>query len=229
MLRLSVGGAAGGSILLYALLVLLRIGYPFELETFEGLTADHVSRILNGLPIYVAPSVDFVSNIYPPLFYYLAAGPAWVWGVNLWVLRLVSVFASAGCLGILYKYVHRETASRYYGLLSAGFYAATYGICVGWFDVARVDSLYLFFLLAGVYGLRFQKTPRGGILTGVLLALAAFTKQTAFSAILPVLAVVTLARPRQTLWCLGTFVLLLGSGSALLDHLHEGGWYRTYV
>ncbi len=229
LLRKAVGVAAGGSILLYAILVLLRIGYPFELETFEGLTADHVSRILQGKSIYVAPSVDFVSNIYPPLFYYLSAGLAWVFGVNLWVLRLVSVFASVGCLGILYGYVRRETGSRFCGFLSAGFYAATYGICVGWFDVARVDSLYLFFLLAGVYGLRFQKTPGGGLLAGALLVLAAFTKQTAFSAVLPALCAVTLARPRRAVWCLVPFLLLLGGGSFLLDRLHEGGWYRTYV
>jgi hypothetical protein len=120
LLRLSVGAAAGGSILLYALLVLLRIDYPFEIETFEGITADHVDRILQGLPIYTAPSLDFVPNIYPPLFCYLAAGLVWVFGVNLWVLCLIFVVSSLGCLVVLFAYVWCETGSRFCGVLSAG-------------------------------------------------------------------------------------------------------------
>ncbi len=229
LMRWAVLAAAAGSILLYFLLVALRIGYPFELEIFEGMTADHVDRILQGLPIYTAPSLDFVPNIYPPLFYYLAAGLAWIFGVNLWVLRLVSVTASIGCLVLLFLYVRRETGSRFCGFLSAGFYAATYGVCSAWFDVARVDSLYLFFLLSGFYALRFQATPRGGVLAGVLLALAFFTKQTTLSAALPVLGAVTLARPRQAGWCLVPLFLLAAGGSFLLDRLHPGGWYRAYV
>jgi 4-amino-4-deoxy-L-arabinose transferase-like glycosyltransferase len=222
-------GAAAGSILLYFLLVALRIGYPFELEIFEGMTADHVDRILQGLPIYAAPSLDFVPNIYPPLYYYLSAGLAWVFGVNLWVLRLVSVTASVGCLAVLFAYVRRETDSRFCGFLSAGFYAATYGVCSAWFDVARVDSLYLFFLLSGFYILRFHETRQGGVLAGVLLALAFFTKQTTLSAALPVLGAVTLVRPRQAGWILAPLAILVVGGSFVLDRLHPGGWYRAYV
>jgi hypothetical protein len=228
LLRMMVGVAAGGSILLYFSLVFLRIGYPFELETFEGLMMDHVSRILDGLPIYVAPSLDFIPNIYPPFFYYLAAGLAWFGGEDFWVLRLISVLASVGCLGVLFAYVRRETGSRFCGFLSAGFYAATYGICAGWFDTGRVDSLFLFILLSGIYTLRFWTSYRGGIATGVLLALAIFTKQTALPASLPVLGVVTLFYPRRALWFLLPLGALVAGGSLLMDR-YLGGWFWPYM
>lgn len=227
LLRLAVWGASLGSILLYFTLVGLRIGYPFELETFEGVMADHVLRILDGLPLYTAPSMDFAQCVYAPLYYYVSALFAKTLGLHLWVLRLVSVLASIACLALLFAYVRRETGSRLCACLASGFYAATYGVCVGWFDTARVDSLYLCLLLSGVYALRFTTSRVGWIATGILLALAFFTKQTTLPASLPVLGVVALFHPLRAIWILVPFFSLIWGGSLLMDFWYDG-WFWPY-
>ena len=46
--------------------------FPFELESVEGHCLQQVGRVLDGQPLYVAPSLDFVPLIYMPLYFYLA-------------------------------------------------------------------------------------------------------------------------------------------------------------
>ncbi|MFH1143060.1 MAG: hypothetical protein V1774_00780, partial [Candidatus Eisenbacteria bacterium] len=51
--RTAVYVAAGAFLLLYLLVALQRIAYPWELEWMEGGLVDHVQRIVNGQGIYV--------------------------------------------------------------------------------------------------------------------------------------------------------------------------------
>src|SRR5881397_1430030 len=68
-------------ILVYVVVAALRMGYPYELEWMEGGAVDHVRRLLDGKPIYVAPSLDFIPYIYPPFYFLLSAGASWILGV----------------------------------------------------------------------------------------------------------------------------------------------------
>ena len=43
-----------------------RLPHLFEIEWMEGSMVDHVRRVIDGQPLYVAPSLDFVPFIYPP-------------------------------------------------------------------------------------------------------------------------------------------------------------------
>ena len=56
-----------------------------------------------------------------------------------------------GSLLLIFAYVRRRTSSVTWAYLSACLFAATYAIGGAWFDLARVDPLFLFFLLAGVH------------------------------------------------------------------------------
>jgi hypothetical protein len=60
-----IAGAA--YLLVYIVIALMRDWYPFELEWLEGASVVHVQRVLDGRPLYVPPSLDFVPFIYPPL------------------------------------------------------------------------------------------------------------------------------------------------------------------
>src|ERR1700755_2533072 len=63
--------------------VALRIGYPWPLEWMEGASLQHAIRIARGLPIYAAPSAEFIPYVYPPLAYVPMAAAAWPLGPSL--------------------------------------------------------------------------------------------------------------------------------------------------
>jgi hypothetical protein len=103
---------------------LARIGYPYELEWFEGTSVDLVRRILAGQSIYVRPSIDFIPHIYTPLYFHVSAELAKWTGVGFFPLRLVSFVSSIGCFALLFALARRESGSAACGLFAAGFFAA---------------------------------------------------------------------------------------------------------
>jgi len=212
----------------YLVVALARIGYPFELEWMEGAVANHVQRILHGQPLYVRPSLDFVPFVYAPLYFYVSAGLAKVIGLSLLPLRLVSFLSSLACFAIIYAFVQRETGSRFYGLVAAALFAATFRAAGGWFDIARPDTLMLAFLLAGLYLARFEMSVLALATAGLLFALAFHTKQTALFIALPVAAGLMAMRGLRSLAFIGTFGLL-GLGAVPVLNATYHGWYNYYV
>src|ERR1700681_2233850 len=81
---------AAGYIAAFAVTGLLRAIFPFPLDGLEGGALQEVARIRAGLPIYVAPTLDYVPFIYGPLYYYVSALVAMVVRSDLLALRLVS-------------------------------------------------------------------------------------------------------------------------------------------
>ncbi len=216
-------------ILIYIFIAVSRIGYPFHLEWMEGGSLEHVRRILAGQQLYVPPSLDFVPYIYPPLYFYLSAMVAALLSNDGFLpLRLVSFLASLGSLAVIFLLVKRETGHFASALLASGLFAAAFKISGAWLDIARVDSLYLFWFLLGVYLMRWHQSLWGGILAGICLACSFFTKQTALFAVLPVLGFYVYITRWRWGWCLGTFFVLSGGITLLLNELHRG-WYWYYL
>ena len=212
----------------FLLVALGRIGYPFELEWMEGGAIAHVQRILAGQALYVPPSLDFVPFIYSPLYFYLSAGPSAVLGVGFVPLRLVSLVAALGCLVLIYLHVKRETGDRPAALLSACLFAAIYEISGAWLDLARVDSLFLLFLLAAIYALRAPASWSSQLAAGLLLSLSFLTKQTALVAGAPLMLWALWFRRRLSLWFIGPVIGIIGLTTLLLDLAHDG-WYAYYL
>ena len=228
MLRWALAAVGLAFLAVYLVVVWLRLRYPFELEWMEGGSVDHVRRILSGKPLYVVPTLDFVPFIYTPLYYYLGAAVTKLLGVGFFPLRLVSVAASLACFALLYAMVRRETGSRWAGLVAVGFFAATYARSGAWWDVARVDTLMLALLLAGIHLLRVSPKPGTQIAAGLVLYLAYMTKQQALLVALPVLVAVAAYQRRRAVWCVSALLLPLLASHFLLDWLHDG-WYTYYV
>jgi 4-amino-4-deoxy-L-arabinose transferase-like glycosyltransferase len=211
----------------YLVVAIARIAYPYDLEWMEGGTLEHVARVLRGQPLYVAPSLDFTPYIYAPLYYYVAAPFAKLLGLELLPLRLVSFAASLGSLALIAALVHGRTRSRLGALVAAGLFAALFKRGGAFFDLARVDSLALFFTLFGVWLL--LASERHDIAAGVLLAAAFFTKQSALLVAAPVVLVRSWSlRGPQRLRCLAAFLALAAGGSLLL-HLSTQGWSTYYL
>ncbi len=215
--------ASWSFILLFLYTALRRIAYPFSFDQIEGGMATSVWRVAHGYPLYTKPTTDFVPYLYAPLYFYLAAAFSKIVGAGYAGLRLVSILGTLGSCAVIYALVHGETKSRLAAIAGAGLYAACYLPLMGWFDLGRVDSLFIFLLLLAIYCTR--RTP---ILIAVLVWLVAFqVKQT----ILPVAVLVLCAdwqRPRRM--ALGLVTLLAGFGASMLlmNHL-TGGWYSFYL
>jgi Dolichyl-phosphate-mannose-protein mannosyltransferase len=213
----------------YLFVALSRLDYPFALESLEGNSLVEVHRVLAGQPLYPAPSAGYVPDGYPPLYFYLSAAVARVLGASYLPLRLVSLVSSLACFALLARLVQRETGSIAAGTGAAGVFAATYFAAGDWFDIGRVDSLFLALSVGGLYAARHMRAARGAIAVGVLFAAAALTKQTGLAEVAAVTAAL-LTGPRRRLACITavTTTALLGV-STLVLRLTSGGWYTYYI
>ena len=215
-------------LLLYAVIAIRRVSYPFDLEWMEGAMVDHVGRIVAGKSIYTAPSVSFVPFFYSPFYYYVSAAVSFVTGVGLLPLRLVSIASSVASFWLIYLFVVKETGSRYAGLIAAGMFAATYRISGAWFDLARVDSLFLLLFLSSVFTLYSHDSTRSWVLAGVLMALAALTKQTALMMAVPIAVYMAIVNWRHAMVGAAAFAAVYGLTTLALN-VWTQGWYLAYT
>jgi len=225
-----VGGLAGLAVIgTYVGIALTRLGYPGHLEILEANSLVEMRRILAGQQLYPPPSASYVPDGYTPLYFAVSAAVGSVLGQSYLPLRLVSLVASLACFAILGRLVQRETGSRGAGLAAAGLLAATYFATDTWFDVGRVDSLFLALSVAGLYAARWACRTRGAIVAGLLLGAAFCTKQTALAEGVAVLVALA-AGPRRRL--AGPAVIAYAAvvgGSTLALGLASHGWYVYYV
>jgi len=217
-----------GYVGLYLSIALLRVTYPFDLEWMEGGSVEHVRRVLTGRPIYLAPSLEFIPYPYPPLYYYVSAAVAQILGVTPTSLRLVSIVSSLASFVAIYLLVKRETGNRYAAGLAAGLFAATFRIGGAWFDIARVDSLFLALFLSGLYLIRAHTKHTMLVCAGLLFSLAILTKQTALVMTGPVILCLAMTDVRRALILIGVVGLVAGGGTLALDYLSDG-WYTYYI
>ncbi|MBS1800397.1 MAG: DUF2029 domain-containing protein [Acidobacteria bacterium] len=221
--RLAVALLAAAFIALFYYIAIHRFRFPLQLEWIEGAVLDMVRRAANHQPVYAAPGRMYVALIYTPVYIYVSAWLSRLMGVNLITLRVVSILATTGCLIAIFSYVKRITRDNFSALLACGLFAALYAQSGAWYDLGRVDMLYLLFLL-----LALDASQRGlSIWSAIAFALAFQTKQSAAIIALFVLAH-ELRRPRKMIAGLGTFALTAGLSSWWFNR-ESLGWYRYYT
>lgn len=212
----------------YIGVAVLRMRAPFDLEWIEGGSVANVRQVLHGHQLYQRPSLGFTPFLYTPLYYYVSAVAARVFGIGYFPLRLVSFMASLAAFATIAWWVAKETGDRLAGAMAACLLAACFRIGGAWFDLARVDSLFLALLLAGLAAGRFVRSPRAAAVAAGVLVLAFLTKQ---EAILPALALVPFLWRRQRR--IGAVFLATFSAGLVFSTLAlqwaSSGWYLTYV
>lgn len=204
-----------------------RLVYPYELDWIEGGMLTSVIQILDGHNLYSAPSIVYVPFLYAPVFFYIAAFFAKFWGTTLLALRLVSALATLVSLLTIVLIVFGETKSWLWGIASAGLFAGLYPASRFWFDLARVDSVFLMFFLLFLFSLRRGDSVFWQIAAGVFASITILTKQNGMTMCLPIMAMYFVLDWKHRLILPCIFALLFG-GISLAFIFSSDGWYIYY-
>jgi len=224
-LRVVLGVSALLPVLLFFVSALGRLHYPYELEELEGYMVYSLQRVMGGQALYPAPNVHFLPYMYPPGYFYAASLVARLFhsGASFETLRLTSILATIGSLLVLFAFVWRECKRFLPGLIAVGLYASCYKASGAWFDLGRVDSLYILLLLLSLYATRFWPAP-----VAALFWLLTFTTK---QSVLPIAFVALCFHFERRLRTLaGLAVLAIGAGSIVaIANRITSGWFSFYV
>jgi hypothetical protein len=173
------GLVIAGSIALFGVFVYVvaaRFAIPIELEWMCGSVLDHVERIVEGKPIYVAPTADWIPFLYTPLYYWVSAALARAMPV-LVACRVVSIVATLVSSGIVWRLSRRLGATPFWSLAAVGCFYGAYSFTGYWYDLERADALALAIVLAGTWVAIEWTGVASAAVAGILLGLAFFAKQ----------------------------------------------------
>lgn len=157
-----------------------RVAYPYEIEFQEGDVFLASLRVLDGRPIYPDPDTDatHVPVLYTPFFYVVGAGAIAVLGESLAACRAVSILSTL-VLAVLIALVARRRAGWAWGIACAGAFCGFFAASGWWFDLARVDMLFLACVAGAFVIIARDVTTRRLASAAALLVAAIFTKQVA--------------------------------------------------
>jgi hypothetical protein len=187
------------------------------------------AEILAGRFPYRAPSADYMAFPYQPLYAAIVAALAWLVGLSLPLARAVSIASTLSCAALVGRAVARETGARGYGWLAGAMVIALYRVVGFWFDLARVDSLFVALLVGALYVARYVKGAwRSCLGSALLIVLAYKTKQLAvpFCLLVPPLLA---PRSRAAALAFLPLVALPLAVDAWLSQRASGGWFWFYV
>jgi len=205
-----------------------HLRFPFPLDWVEGGGVDHCIHVLQGKQIYAEPNATYVAFLYGPLFYYLGALLMRLLGEGFLALRIISIASFLGSSVLVYRIISNETRSSLASWIGCGLFAASFGVVGYWYDVGRVDSLAIFFILFCAYTLRYYPCPGGAVLSAILFSASFLTKQSALVFLPFIVVPVYLSRRRDGLaFAVSSVVICLGF--LLLLSAKSQGWSWFYL
>ncbi|MBU1238902.1 glycosyltransferase family 39 protein, partial [Myxococcota bacterium] len=189
----------------------IRIAYPLDLEWMEGAILLHTQRVIDGKSLYTEPSVEHIAFAYTPLYMIVLGGLSAITGLSLKLGRLLSLFSLLGIFIIMGLSLFRSLNPRRKLLpllltcsltaMAAGLFLGDFLFTGAWLDIVRNDTLYLFLVFLGLYLLvENGDTLSGSLFSGLFLALAFWTKQTAVVFILAAGLYQLFSSPRMLPW-----------------------------
>ncbi len=210
-------------------LVIGRIGYPFDLEWIEGHMLAMATRVAHGLPLYPAPSLEYIPAPYFPLYFWITGALVKLFGPQFWTGRLVSALCVAASCALIFRIVRRRSGSAMAGAAAIAVFLATHEFVSDFYDLFRIDSLGLFLLILSFeFADDCEQNPFSGAAAGLALFAATLAKQNAVL-FFPALAIPLLVRSRRQAVSFGA-VYLLSTGLFCLIYSHAtDGWFYRYT
>jgi 4-amino-4-deoxy-L-arabinose transferase-like glycosyltransferase len=149
--------------------------YIFRLTDFP-IFADEAIYLHWARRIFLGDENIFIS-LYdgkPPLFMWLSALGSFIYEKPLLIGRLISVLALLGNLVLIFRFLKKDKKVSWAWL--SLLLITTCPLIFFHTRLALLDSLFVNLLLAGIFAWTFVKTKWRGLLTGILLGLAFWTK-----------------------------------------------------
>ncbi|MBU1220399.1 hypothetical protein KKF97_11310, partial [Myxococcota bacterium] len=148
----------------------------------------HIIEIGAGNSLYREPSVDFIPFAYTPFYYYVSYAVSLGFKLSYQIPRAISLISIVGTGAIISVIIVRVLKPLRFAIPLGifGGIVAIFLILLDFFftgaflDLARVDAFFLFLLFAGLAVLIEGKSLKSTVFSGLLLACAFWTKQTAF-------------------------------------------------
>jgi len=218
---------------------LSRLSYPLDLEWMEGGVLTHSLRLGRGQPLYVEPSVDFVSFLYTPLYPAVLCVLSKIFGLSYVLGRAVSILAFSGALvflvaavrGIARQFESEElrAVATTAGLLGAAAVCLAFPFCGAFYDLVRGDSLWLLFVSAGLYSCSPGRSTTQIVLGALLLVFAFFAKQTAAPFMVAAAASVALTSGIKRGLAFSAVVFGSTTTAILVGQYLTDGWLWIYI
>ena len=215
-------------VLLFIFVVVQRIGLPFDLEWGEGAGINQIYRILSDEQLYSEPTLEFTALVYTPFYYWLASIMGRISKGVVLAARILSLLASLGTFGIIAWVITKKTGQYLIGWLASALYIACFALSDGFYDLVRVDSLYVFILLLSFTILRFRTKTSGLVVAGLSIALGFFTKQSTLIVFIP-LVVYLLVHDWKSTWPILPAIILGIFIPFYLLNVSSGGWFNYYI
>jgi len=225
-----LGGISVVVITIVLLVMVLRIGFPLELEWMEGGVLHQAHRFAHGQDLYPPPGRDFVPFLYTPGFAVLLGAAGKIFGVTYALGRLISIVSCIAIGWAIYTAVARAGKPKAHRLAAVGLFAAGYVFTFRWLDLARPDTLAMALCSWGLVLLRDSNgSHRTAIVAGVLMALSFWTKQTTAAFVIASGVGALLVAPRQLPAYAITIAIIDGGGVLLGNAVTDGRlWHYIY-
>jgi hypothetical protein len=205
-----------------------RVGYPFDLEWMEGGMLLHAVRVRDGLPLYVAPSPEFIPYIYPPGYAWFVGMLGRVFELGYPLARWVSMLGIALSALLLVIGVRQEGHRWSLGLGAAALFLSCYDEVGAFFDLVRTDGQQVFLMGAAV--LLCRRVTKPALAAGGLVLWLAFTTKHNMAMLgLPI----AIALWRVHGWRMAAWFAAWSAGPALAwtgwMQLSSDGYFLTYL
>jgi hypothetical protein len=162
-----------------------RVPHPFDLEWMEGGMLAHAWRLNQGLPLYVAPSPDFVPFVYPPGYSVVVALLGKFAGISLPLGRVLSLCSCLGAAALLALGVQRQSGHAIAGIWAGVAFLGAFPSSGAFYDLVRPDSLALM-LLALSLVLAMERFRGAAEAAGLVLACSFLVKHNGAAFGLPI-------------------------------------------
>jgi hypothetical protein len=228
VLRAALAGLSAAAWLAFIGLAAVRITHPFPLDPGEGAWLDESTRLAQGQPLYVAPSLAYVPLPVMPGFALAASVLVQSFGSHLWILRLLASIATLAIAWLIGAAVRRETDSPLLGMVAAGLWLGAYAATGARFDLGRPDTWSWAWAIASLVTLRFTRGAGGAAAAALLMTIALFSSL--LTCTFAVAALIHLAvndRPRLAAFALPLAVLV--AGVWMLLSRTAGPWLLFYT
>ncbi len=217
-------------IAIYLITSIPRVFYPYDLDFIEDSMLMQSIRVANNQPVFVAPNAEFMPHVYMPLYTFIGGMLIKVMGASFVPLRLLSFSATLVTATLIFVIAQRETQEKWIGFVCAALFLGGYRITGFWYELARVDSLFVMLLMIGMMiGLRARSVPHL-LAAAAVLTLAFFTKQTAvlFAGALTLYLFLNIRW--RVCWFVIPFGALVSITILILNAMTNGWfWYHTFT